>query len=245
MSDESTYIPRENRRLRNRVFFGILLILIGALFLLSQFTSFEFYNWWALFILIPVFGSFSSAWFIFQRNGRFSEGVRSSIGGGLIILTVAVIFLLNLNWSAWWPLMVLVPGFVVFANGFPLPGSKELERPLAQRLYRPWMGWTGLGVMALGAGFLADRLGIYNPALVSLNWWAVPILIPAAGGVLTALRLLFSGAGFGWAAMSNLFNTVIFAAVGLVAFYGINWNILVPVLIIAAGLVLLVGVFRR
>ena len=245
MTEESTYIPRDNRRVRNRAFFGILLIVMGALFLLRQYTSFDFRNWWALFILIPAFGSFSSAWLIYQHAGRVNEGVRSSIGGGLITLTVALIFLFNLNWATWWPLMVLVPGFVLFTGGFPLPSSKELDRPLAQRLYRPWMGWTGLGVMVLGAGFLADKLGFFAPALIHNNWWAVAILIPAAGGVLTALRLLVSGAGFGWAAMSNLFTTAVFAAVGLVAFFGIGWNLLTPIIIIAIGLILLVGVFRR
>jgi hypothetical protein len=245
MSDESTYIPRDNRRIRNRAFFGILLIVLGAIFLLRQFTSFDFRNWWAIFILIPAFGSFSSAWMIYRHSGRFNEGVRSSIGGGLIVLTVALIFFFDLDWSTWWPLMLLVPGFVLFISGFTLPGSKELQRPLAQRLYRPWLGWTGLGVMLLGAGFLANLLGIYDPALLFPNWWALAILIPAAGGGLTALRLLVGGAGLGWAAMSNLLTTAIFAVVGLVAFFGIGWNLLTPIIIIAMGLILLVGVFRR
>ena len=245
MTDESTYIPRDNRRMRNRAFFGILLIVLGAIFLLRQFTSFDFRNWWAIFILIPAFGSFSSAWMIYRHSGRINEGVRSSLGGGLITLTVAVIFLFDLDWTTWWPLMLLVPGFVLFTSGFSLPGSKEAARPLAQRLHRPWLGWTGLGVMLLGAGFLAKLLGIYDPALLVRNWWAVAILIPAAGGVLTSLRLVIGGAGFGWAAMSNLVTTAIFAVVGLVAFFGIGWNLLTPIIIIALGLILLIGVFRR
>jgi hypothetical protein len=245
MSEESTYIDHNTRRKRNRAFFGILLIFLGGLFLLQQFTSFDLHNWWALFILLPAFGSFSSAWFIFSRTGRFNEGVRSSIGGGLIILTVAVIFLLGLDWSAWWPLMLLVPGFVLFIDGFVLPGSKEADRPLSNRLYRPWLGWTGLAVMFLGAGFLADRLHILTPSLLSPNWWAIAILIPAVGGLLTAVRLLVAGQGLGWAGISNILTTIVFTAVGAVAYAGLSWNILYAIFIIAAGLILLIGVFRR
>ena len=99
--------------------------------------------------------------------------------------------------------------------------------------------------MLLGAGFLLDKLHIFSPALYNLNWWAVPILVPAVGGVLTALRLLVTGEGFGWASVSNLVTTAIFAVVGLVALIGIGWNLLAPIIIIAVGLILLTGAFRR
>jgi len=245
MSDEAVYMPRDDRKKRNRVVFGVILILLGGVFLLQQYTNFEFRNWWALFILIPAFGAFTSAVVLWQQSGRFTEGVRGSIGSGLMTLTVAVIFLLNLNWGVWWPLMVIMFGFTLLLSGFPTPGSREAERPLSRRLYRPWLGWTGLGAMVLGAGFLSANLGYYNPALLTLNWWAVPILIPALGGVLTALRLLFSGEGLGWASISNLVTTAIFAVVGLVALSGISWSLLTPIIIIAVGLILLVGAFRR
>ncbi|HMN62375.1 MAG TPA: hypothetical protein PJ988_18560 [Anaerolinea sp.] len=61
MTDETTYMPRDDRKKRNRVVFGVILILLGGLFLLQQYTHFDFRNWWALFILIPAFGAFTSA----------------------------------------------------------------------------------------------------------------------------------------------------------------------------------------
>lgn len=245
MSEESTYVPRVERRKWRRAGFGIILILLGGLFLLQQVTNFRFENWWALFILIPAFGSLSTALVIYQKTGRFNEGVRSSLGGALIILTVAFIFLLDLSWRIWWPMMLIIPGLNLLSQGFPLPGSREAELPLANRLYRPWLGWVGLAVMLLGAGFLAKNLDLFNPGDLLNRWWALIILVPAVGGVVTWLRLAVQGQAVTWAGMTTIFNTVIFAAVGLIALLGIDWNILTPVLIIAAGLIILLGVFRR
>jgi hypothetical protein len=255
MTEDAAFIPNTEPKKRNRAFLGVILILLGGLLLMQQFTNFEFHNWWALFIFIPALGSFTSAWVIWQNAGRFNDGVRGSIGSGLITLTVAMIFLMGLSWATWWPLMIIVPGFTFLMSGFSIPGSSEAERPLSRRLYRPWMGWTGLAAMLLGAGFLLTRLGIFSPGQYILNWWAIPILVPAVGGVITALRLLFSGEGFGVSGQnnlattalffSNLVTTATFAAVGLIALFGISWNLLTPIIVIAAGLILLAGSFRR
>lgn len=234
-----------NRRRRNRIFLGFILILAGFLLLLQRFTSFEFRNWWALFLLIPALGALSTGWLIYQNTGSINESVRGSLNGSLLLLTIAVMFLANLDWAIWWPLVVIVPGMVLILNGFPLPGSSERERPLALRLHRPWIGWSGLGALFLGVGFLLNQLGIFNPAVILPNWWAVAILIPAFGGILTAFRLLASGNGFKWAAISNLLTTFTFGVVGVIALTGLDWNLLFPIFIIATGILLLLGVFRR
>lgn len=234
-----------SRRRRNGLFWGLVLIILGGIFLLQQFTSFQFRNWWAIFILLPAFGSLSTAWWAFQRDGRINETVRGSLGGALIVLTIALIFLFGLDWSKWWPLMVLIPGVVVLFNGFPLPGSREIERPYYLRTYRPWLFWNGLGAVFLGAGFLAMNLRIYNPEAIFPHWWGIAILIPAFGGLVTAVALAVGGHGLGWPAIGNLISTAIYAAVGIVALLGISWNLLFPIIIIAVGVVMLVGVFRR
>jgi len=233
------------RRAGNRLFFGMILVVIGLVFLLQQISGFSLKNWWALFLLIPVFGSLSSAFFAYRSSGRFNEGVRAGLGGALIVFVLAMIFLLDLDWARWWPLMILAPGVTVFLNGFTLPGSREASRPFAQRIFRPWTGWVGLGVIYLGAGFLLQNLGLFNLAGYMRNWWALALLFPAFGGLLTAIRLAASGAGLGWIALSNIAAAVVFAAVGLIAYFGANWNLVAPVILIAAGLILLTGVFRR
>jgi hypothetical protein len=233
------------RRGSRRLFFGLVLIVVGVLFLLQQIIGLNFRNWWAFFILVPAFGSFSSAFYAYRASGRFTEAVRAGIGGGLIILTVAVILLFDLDWAVWWPLMVIVPGLTVFFNGFTLPASREADRALEKRLYRPWTGWVGVGIIYLGTGFLLSNLRLFEPRALLLNWWSVAILIPALGGVITFLRLVLGGAGLGWAAVSTLTAAAVFAVVGSIALFGADWTLLTPVLLIAIGIILLTGVFRR
>lgn len=243
--DPSSLPQRPARRNGNRLFLGLLLVVIGFLFLMEQIGNFSFQNWWALFILIPAFGSFSTAWYAFRRNSRVNEGVRAGLGGGLIIFTVAVMFLFNLDWRVWWPLMILVPGLVVLFNGFTLPGSIEENRPLSRRLYRPWSGWIGLGIIYLGAGLLVNNFNWANPETTIHNWWAIAILIPTVGGLVTQARLMAEGTSFNWSGISNFATTIVFGAVGLVAIFGIGWNLLTPIILIALGLVLIIGVIRR
>jgi hypothetical protein len=233
------------RRGGSRLFVGLVLVVIGVIFLLQQIGSFSLQNWWALFILIPAFGSFSSAWVAYRSSGRINEGVRAGLGGGLIVFVLALMFLFNLDWSIYWPLMVLVPGITVFFNGFTLPGSREATRPLAQRIYRPWTGWVGLGVIYIGACFLLRGLGFFEPERIHRNWWALAILLPAFGGLITAVRLAAAGTGLGWVALSNLAAVVVFTAVGVITFIGAGWNLITPIILISAGLILLTGVFRR
>jgi hypothetical protein len=243
-------LPRHtNRRNGNNLFLGLILILIGILFLMQQIGSFNFRNWWALFILIPSFGSFSTAWYAFQKNYRINEGVRAGLGAGLITLTLALIFLFNLNWSTWWPMMIIVPGLVTIFNGITLPGSREQTQPLSSHIFRPWSGWIGAGMLFLGSGFLAKNLGLIDPTMITRNWWAIAILIPAIGGTITAIRMAASENGWnwiwGWVMISNLVTTAVFIIVGSVALLGISWNLLGPVLMIAIGIILLMRTLKK
>jgi LiaF transmembrane domain len=90
---------------------GLVLVALGLLFLLSNFLpGFSLTNWWAIFILIPALYSLNRAWQSYRRNGRLTKGGRSSLVGGLMILFVALIFLLNLNWGVIWPIFIILAG---------------------------------------------------------------------------------------------------------------------------------------
>jgi hypothetical protein len=141
--------------------------------------------------------------------------------------------------------MVIVPAFNIFLNGFPLPGSKEFERPYHMRIYRPWSAWIGLGGIILGVGFLSHNLGILDPSQYYSRWWALPILIPALGGIVTELVLILRGKMFGFASFGNVIATLVFAVTGLIAFFGLDWNYLWPIFLIGIGLIILVGVTKN
>jgi hypothetical protein len=221
---------------------GLVLITVGIIFIVQRFAGIDFTNWWALFILIAAFGSFSNAWNVYRRTGRLTTAVRSSIFGGLIILTVALIFLLNLSWSTYWPLFVLLPGLSAFFSGLRLGG--EPDEPLSRHLYQPWQVWLGAGAALLGLGFLLQNLSIWDPVIFHPRWWALPIFLPALGGLITTVRLV-GERGFDWLVGGSLLATLIVAGIGTIAFLGMDWNLILPLALIGVGVLVLLGVWGR
>jgi len=62
------------------------------------------------------------------------------------------------------------------------------------------------------------------------------------GGVITALRL-FGEEGKKWPAVGSLMAALVVAAPGVVALFGLDWNLITPISIICVGLVLLISFF--
>jgi hypothetical protein len=100
---------------------GAILIVVGVVILLQNFTTFTLYNWWALFILLPAVGAFGNAWRIYQADGRLTASARANLIGGIILTMVAAIFLLNLNWTILGPVLLILTGLGFVLNAF-LPG---------------------------------------------------------------------------------------------------------------------------
>lgn len=92
---------------------GITFILIGLFLILKIAGVASLHNWWALFIFIPAAGSFGCAVTNYRRTRRFTRSVAGSIGGGLMITTVALIFLLGLNWGRVWPVFIVLAGLAI------------------------------------------------------------------------------------------------------------------------------------
>ncbi|MEN4011524.1 MAG: hypothetical protein AB1453_02560 [Chloroflexota bacterium] len=232
----TTFETSTNRPARKgSAWWGLILIFAGAIIFAQQAGWLgPRYNWWALFILIPAFGSLTGAFYAFQHTGKFNAAVRSGLGSGLIVLTVAFIFLFGLDWSRYWPLMVIVPGFAILLGGFSR---------------REWLNmafWIGLGAMFLGTGFLGINLNTFDLSAVFApnHWWAIAILIPCAGAFINALLVGLRGGRFG-----EVLGLVVFGllngATGLVAFFGMDWNLLGPALLIVAGVGILLGIFTK
>jgi hypothetical protein len=104
--------PTEAPRQRNPAWLaGAVLIIFGVIFLVLNLTGFSIENWWAVFILIPAFGSLAAAWRIYQSSGgRFTPAARGPLIGGLILLTVASVFLFDLDWGTIWPVFLIIIG---------------------------------------------------------------------------------------------------------------------------------------
>jgi hypothetical protein len=223
---------------------GLILIVLGTTFLLQSLGLLgQHFNWWALFILIPALSSFWAAGLAVVRGGgRFNAAARGSLGGGLIILTVALMFLLSLNWGLWWPLMLIAPGAAIAINGFsetPQPDLKALA-------HMNW--WVGAAVVGLGVVFQLDALRVVNLHALfgTFQWWGFFILVPGLGAFVNAFgAFLANNHRLTVAVRGLLVAGVAFTAVAAVALLGLPWNWLTPIILIASGIVLLVGMGPR
>lgn len=99
---------------------GLIIIVIGVAFLLRNFGWVEwplFENWWAIFILIPALASLGNAWRSYQVQGHLTGEVIGSLIGGCTLLLVALVFLLQLNWGAIWPVFLILAGLGILLRG--------------------------------------------------------------------------------------------------------------------------------
>lgn len=96
----------------NRVTWGVALIFLGALFLLDTFnvTPIHFYNWWAIFILVPGINSLIQAGRRFQDAGQINHKVRRAGFRGLLLVLIALTFFLQLDWGIIFPLFLVGGG---------------------------------------------------------------------------------------------------------------------------------------
>jgi cell wall-active antibiotic response 4TMS protein YvqF len=98
---------------------GVVLIVLGGIFLMQNTGMYKipFTNWWALFILIPAFGSLDRAYRAYKTAGnQLTAFARNSMFVGLILTMVAGMFLFNLNWTFFGPIMIILVGVGILAN---------------------------------------------------------------------------------------------------------------------------------
>jgi hypothetical protein len=99
---------------------GIILILLGGAFLLRNTGIFNipFVNWWALFILIPALGSLDTAMRIYRHAGnQFTAAARGSLLVGLVLTFVTIMFLFNMSWTLFGPVLLILVGIGILFNG--------------------------------------------------------------------------------------------------------------------------------
>jgi hypothetical protein len=95
---------------------GAILIGLGILFLLNNLNVFYVENWWALFILLPAVGAFTTAWKTYRQERLLSSPVRANLIGGTILTLVAAMFLFNLDWMIFGPILLILAGVGLAIN---------------------------------------------------------------------------------------------------------------------------------
>ena len=222
---------------------GVLLMSVGVFFL-SRVTLFKNDNWWSVFIFLPALGLLWSAGLMHHfSQGAFNFWVRLHLSMGCIILAVALIFALDLNWAYAWSLMLIVPGLTIFLNGFTSP-RQRFGSPAGSAANLQF--WLGTSVVLLGVTFLLNQLGLINltEKFGNLHWWWLFILIPGVGALFNALAArLFSGPSATASALLAL-GAVLSLDAGA-EYLALSWVWRVPAALILGGLVLLVTEFSR
>jgi hypothetical protein len=96
---------------------GLVLVLVGLIFLLQNFSMLRLNNWWALFLLIPTIGSFASAYENYRLQRRFTAAGRGSLIGGVILLFLTLVFLFGLDLGTLWPVFLVIGGLALLLGG--------------------------------------------------------------------------------------------------------------------------------
>lgn len=219
----------------NRIVGAIILISVGVFFLLNRLGLPVFKNWWAIFILIPGISSIGTLVEELSSGNGFRALLASSIMGILFPFTIAGMFLFDLSWAKLWPVFVILAGFSMFLTAFVKRG--EPVGNFADN-FRPWLVTWGLAVILFGGMLLLQNFGTLPERFVSLRWWGVPILLAASGGVISAFFAMYVKKPV-WIIGLHLFTALILAMPGLFALLGIRVDIVLPLLVIAIGLVII------
>lgn len=232
------------------IFWGLAMIAVGAAVILSQLGILQAgYNWWAIFVLVPGLGFLSGALDMLISQKRISSGVRSMFGTGLLVLTVGAILLFDLRWRIFWPLILVMVGFSMFLNSF---AGKKDYKGIVGRWFNRYGFWTGLCVMGLGAAFLLKYLDIWSMSnwysewakpftTVTDGWWGLFLLLPGFGGLLHALIIIIATKRFPFPAIMLAVAGIGCLTVGIVASFGLKWNLITPFMIVGSGLVIVLG----
>jgi cell wall-active antibiotic response 4TMS protein YvqF len=93
---------------------GIVLIGLGVIFLVQNYLGEQIHNWWALFILIPMFFTLERGYASFKA-GRNAEAFGQFMGG-LVLASLIVIFLFDLNFRQLWPIFLILGGISLLVS---------------------------------------------------------------------------------------------------------------------------------
>jgi len=73
-------------------------------------------NWWALFFLIPIFGTGASIWRAYRETESLNRKARAQLGGLFFLTAIFIFFMLGLDWGRYWPIFLIVFGLSAILN---------------------------------------------------------------------------------------------------------------------------------
>jgi hypothetical protein len=114
--------------------------------------------------------------------------------------------------------------------------ERDARRAARHEMFGYGRGWNGfpvggLIVIAVGVIFLLGNFGFHLPP----HWWAALLLVPAVGLLVTAIRFARVDNSFGGRAMGPAIGGVLLLAMALAIFFGLNWGLFWPIVLIAVG----------
>ena len=107
----------------------------------------------------------------------------------------------------------------------------------------PGVPLVGLGVVLVGLIFLARNFGFDFP--LPDRWWALFILIPAGGALVTAARLYNQDGRLSQRVIGAATIGLLILTTSLILFLDLEWDTWWPVMVIIVGLGILARGIRR
>jgi hypothetical protein len=90
----------------------------------------------------------------------------------------------------------------------------------------------GAILVAIGAVLLAGQFGYELPE----RWWAALLLIPAVGSLVAAIRQFRADDRVSHRVLGSLVAGIVFLALAGAVYFGLDWSVLWPALLIIVGL---------
>lgn len=120
-NNDMPYFTRGSERDGNgSTFWALALITVGMVFLFSnlglldglrEYLPFDTFNWWALFLLIPIFSILRQIPSMFEQSGgRVSSHVRGKLVGLMVLMVVFAALAFGLDWGKIWPFFIIAAG---------------------------------------------------------------------------------------------------------------------------------------
>jgi hypothetical protein len=111
--------PSHWRTSENRWIVGFSFLLMGVIFLVQNLTGWQMDDWWYLFLIVPAFASFITAW---QRS-KESEQIQSwrilrPLALGLFLLAMMFVLIFNLGWFMIPAGLLLIAGILLIVGVF-------------------------------------------------------------------------------------------------------------------------------